>query len=410
MHLYTQATNLSSWLDALVDESLVFVSERNWTYEITTCFDGTGVNVSEHYAQCFNRKTGEYELLESASPYIFPFIMEFLMLVIECVADWFFSDAARHDTTPRQANSVELAEDMELMMNNGGAGTEPAASTSDGSVQIERQPHQGPDSSASQPSSDSVHLDAGSQDDNAQLLSGFVDVQSSTLALETSWVDRCPRLFFAVIVPSIASFLFLIFGIYNFCLGENSYRNVFMGYRIIYWLALTLAALVGYAASRRFPSGPMNPNGFEYFVILSCIGPILQIIFTIVATNGVTPRVMFLAEEITNILQICSQIVFYACAKSIQIPTDQQHEHFARGIRGKRSVLMGVVSYYAVCNAALWVEDSFIETRSSITSWQTRYFENWPLIYNIFNPLSLMFRFNSFLLFLDVLFDKRRYR
>jgi len=408
LHLYTQATNLSSWLDALVDESLVFVSERNWTYEITSCFDDTDVNVSQHFAKCFNRKTGEYELLESASPYIFPFVMEFLMLVIECVADWFFSDAARHDASLRQANGVELTEDMEMMSNNGRTGTEPAASAS---IQVDQHPQQAAGSTISPASSsNSVHLDARGSHDDVPLLSGFVDVQSTTRALETSWVDRCPRLFFAVIVPSIASFLFLIFGIYNFCLGEISYRNVFMCYRIFYWLALTLAALVGYAASRRFPSAPMNPNGFEYFVILSCIGPILQIIFTIVATNGVTPRFMFLTEEITNILQICSQIVFYAYAKSIQIPTDEPDESHASEIRGKRSVLMAVISYYAVCNAALWVEDSFIETRSSVTSWQTRYFENWPLIYNIFNPLSLMFRFNSFLLFLDVLFDKRRYR
>jgi len=69
---------------------------------------------------------------------------------------------------------------------------------------------------------------------------------------------------------------------------------------------------------------------------------------------------------------------------------------------------MGVISYFAVCNATLWVEDSFIGTRSSATSWLYQYFHSWPVIYNIFNPLSLMFRFNSVLLFLNVLFEKRR--
>ena len=412
-----QATNLSSWLDALVDESHVFLSERNWTFEISSCFNETGVNVSVHFVQCFKRETGEYKLLESASPYLFPFIMEFLMLVIECVADWFFSDAARHDAThqpPSQTNGVEHALTSPVA-NNGSGDTEPVRTTSYGSMQVEQQPQQGADATVSRASSsDSVLSDARSRpSESTPLISGFVDVPVNTSRRETWWFDRCPRLFFSVIMPSIASFLLLIFGIYNFRLGQN-YLNLFMCYRSGYWLALTLAALIGYAASRRFPSGPMNPNGFEYFVILSCIGPILQSIFTIVAnvqTDGyVVPMGMFLTEEITNVIQICTQIVFYAYAKSTRLSTDELDVNNECQFRRRRAILMGVISYYAVCNAALWVEDSFIDTRSSVTSWQRQYFDNWPLIYNIFNPLSLMFRFNSFLLFLDVLFDKRRYR
>ena len=421
-----QATNLSSWLDALIDESHVFLSERNWTYEISSCFNETDnrtdVNVSEHIVQCFKRETGEYELLEAASPYLFPFIMEYLLLVIECVADWFFSDAARHDATPqmssaqplRQTDGAEHAPLTSVADTNGNEGTELRRTTSYGSTQVEQQPQQGADATVSRASSsDSVLFDArGRQDETTPLIGGFVHVAANTRPQETWWFDRCPRLFFSVIMPSIASFLLLIFGIYNFYLGPNSYLNVFVCYRSSYWLALTLAALIGYTASRKFPSAPMNPNGFEYFVILSCIGPILQSIFTIVAnvqTDGfVVPMGMFLTEEITNVIQICAQIVFYAYAKSIRLSTDERDVnecHFRR----RRAILMGVISYYAVCNAALWVEDSFIDTRSSVKSWQRQYFENWPLIYNMFNPLSLMFRFNSFLLFLDVLFDKRRY-
>jgi len=234
---------------------------------------------------------------------------------------------------------------------------------------------------------------------------------SQSSPLWCMWCHRCPRLLFSVILPLIASFLFVIFGIYNFSLEQTRYRNLFMCYRSGYWLALSMAALVGYAASRRFPSGPMNPSGFEYFVILSCIGPVLQSIFTIVANlmgGFLVPTGMFLTDEITNILHLCTQVVFYAYAKTIQIRTDQVAEDDNFEVRCKRSILMGVVSYFAVCNFAIWVENSFIETRASATSWQKDYFKNWPVIYNIFNPLSLVFRFNSVLLFLNVLFDKRR--
>ena len=98
-----QATNLSCWLDALVDESAVFSSELNSTYELSRCFNNATyiTNASiDHYFQCYRHETGEFQLLESASPYLFPFIMEYMMLVIECVADWFFSDARRHAATP----------------------------------------------------------------------------------------------------------------------------------------------------------------------------------------------------------------------------------------------------------------------------------------------------------------------
>jgi len=405
---FVQATNLSAWLDALVDESVVFSSHRNSTYELSRCFNETIVNISEHFDKCFRRTTGEYNLVESASPYLYPFIVEYLMLVMECVADWFFSDAEQHHETPPP--TVELAppsrptsrSQSAAGITNTGSGAEVKPNTSSyGSINVEPQSQQGASAKISRVSSSNsvFQIDAGDrQVENVPLIRN---------PAETS-CDQCPWFFVSVILSSIANFLFVIFGILNLFLGEVEYLNAFMFYRICYWLALSLAALVGYAASRRFPSGPMNPNGFEYFVILSCIGPILQSIFTMVANVHTNIIRVFLTEEITNILQICTQVVFYAYAKSIQIRTDEYNENIEFELRRKRSILMGVLSYFAVCNFALWFEDSIIETRSSEKSWQRAYFKNWPVIYNIFNPLSLVFRFNSVLLFLNVLFDKRR--
>ena len=81
-----QAANLSCWLDALLDESLVFSPGRNWTYELSLCFNGTHVNASDHFVQCFSHTSPEYKDLESKSPYLYPFIMEYLMLATEYVA------------------------------------------------------------------------------------------------------------------------------------------------------------------------------------------------------------------------------------------------------------------------------------------------------------------------------------
>ena len=417
-----QATNLSTWLDALVDESTVFSSDRNWTYELSRCFNGTDVNISDHFVQCFSRTTGEYDQLEFASPYLYPFIMEYLMLVIECVADWFFSDATQHkrplppnassSQPPRPTSRLEHAESANDR--NGDAELLPITSC----IEQQQQAQQGTDATVSRASA-SVLLDSGGhQGDDVPLIdrmlseSGFEHINPDVDRPPETWFDRCPWFFVSVVSSLIASFMLVIFGIYDFSLGEIGYRNVFVCYRSGYWLSLSLAAVFGYAASRRFPSMPMNPNGFEYFVILSCIGPILQSIFTVIAnvqTDGfVVPMKMFLTEELTNILQICTQVVFYAYAKGIQIRSDEGGENNEYEFKRKWAILKGVISCFAVCNAAVWIVDSFIETRRSVTSWQKQYFDNWPLLYNAFNPLSLVFRFGSFLLFLNVLLDKQR--
>jgi len=112
----------------------------------------------------------------------------------------------------------------------------------------------------------------------------------------------------------------------------------------------------------------------------------------------------FLAEEVINMLQIGTQVAFYAHAKSVQTDIDEEMSCYQL----KRSILQIVLAYFAVCNFAVWAENSFIEIRSSGTSWQKQYYDNWTIIYNIFNPLALVFRFNSFLLFLNVFLDKRR--
>jgi len=428
-----QATNLSSWLDALVDESAVFSSERNATYELNRCFDSvTHINITDgdHYTQCFNYKTGEFVLLKGASPYLYPFVIEYLMLVIECVADWFFSDAKRDALTPQPPTMSRPNTDLDRVASpTSGTDTLQLLPTTS-YIQPNQQPQQPANKGSRASSSNFILSETGARqgdtvpptgpDDvftdrsasvNLSAANECVHIDHDMVPAPDTWCDRCPWFFVSVVLSSIVSFLYVIFGVYNFFLGAIGYLNVFVCYRIGYWLALSFAALVGYADSRRFPSAPMNPNGFEYFVILSCIGPILQCTFTIVANvqtiEFMLPWGMFLAEEISSIVQICVQVVFYAYAKTVRIRSDENTGIDDRELRRKRSILMGIISYYAVCNFALWVEDSFVETRNSDTSWQKHYFEDWPFIYNALNPLSLMFRFNSFLLYLNLLFDKQ---
>ena len=367
-----QATNLSVWLDALLHESNVFPHERNWTYELYTCFNRSEVNISDHFRHCFLRTTGEYQMLEFASPYLYPFIMEYLMLVTECVADWFFSDAAgRHDE----------AENVQQPQQRSKATGIRASSLFAPVTWLQR------------------------------VFAGWFSSGTETVtAAPPPPQPRNRRLYFVVgcVILLLLNIVFVIFSVFEVRLDYDiKYRYIFtayrIGYRIGYWINLLLAALIGYCSSRRFPSVQTNPNSFQYVVILSCIGPIMQCIFSIVAIlqkDLVSLLLkMFLVEEIAmHILQICAQVAFYAYAKNIQIQPLADRS-------GNHRILMGVMLHFVMCNFALWVENSFVTTRSLATSWQNQYFEEWPVVYNFFNPLALFFRFNSVLLFLNVLFD-----
>jgi len=308
-----QATNLSVWLDALLHESNVFPPERNWTYELSICF-----NISDHFRHCFLRTTGEYQMLESASPYLYPFIMEYLMLVTECVADWFFSDAAgRND----EAEHVQ-------------------------------QPQQRSEATGTRASS----LFAPVTWLQWVFAGWFTSGTETVIAAPPAPQPRDRRLYFLVglVILLILSIVFVMLCVFEACLDYDiKYRDIFTGYRIGYWIILLLAALIGYASSRRLPSVHTNPNGFEYVVILSCIGPIMQGIFSIVAIvhKVSVPTGMFLTEEIIHILQICAQVVFYAYAKDIQIQPLADRS-------GNHQILMGVMLHFAMCNFALWAEDS----------------------------------------------------
>jgi len=371
---FVQATNLFIFMDALVDESVVFSAGRNWTYEMSLCFNET-VNVSEHFVKCFSRTTGQYDILQSASPYLYPFIMEYLMLVIECVFHWFLNNADRAENGQPAVSTTN---------------DENATGTTYGSINTEEQPH---------------------REANGASTSDVIQSTSVTCFcyMYNHFVACCkgyPGLFITVAVFILFSLGFVILGVYNLVLGNIDYLNAFMIYRLVYWVVLTALAVVGQCVLFCFFSSEQrNLNGFEYLVIMSCIGPIVQSILTIVAdvqTEGLLlPLNMFLAEAIFNIIQICTQLAFFGHIRSMKTHENTENNKISC------LILMGIIWCFVVSNFALWAEDSFIETRSSVTSWQKQYFDKWPLIYNIFNPLALMFRFNSALLFLNILFDKR---
>ena len=80
---------------------------------------------------------------------------------------------------------------------------------------------------------------------------------------------RCLWFFVVVIVVSFSSVLLVFFAIYKLSTHNDRYQNLFIGYRSCYWLLLSLAALIGYVASREFRSVRKRLSLFEYFVLIA---------------------------------------------------------------------------------------------------------------------------------------------
>ena len=414
-----EAANVSDWLKSIVDESEhAFSSKPNWTYEMSVCFNSTNAT-GRLVAECFSHASEEFKLLHSLTPYLYWLIMEYLMLVIEAFAEWFFSNdetaggfrhihvtpstpAADYPTTSRRQNRIMASPPTECIPLYGNR------ITSYGSTDAIEQWMQ-ENNHASDNRTPAENVDHAAASTSADPVSWYTHTRIRASTATSWWV------FFGIVAASLViNFLFVIVRVYDFVVVEENpdwtvYQYAFVGYRIFYWLALSSAALVGYAVAVAHNGGATNLTIFECFVLFCCIGPIMQSMFSIISAaqniNGLLEDSMkncTIAKEAFNVVQVCVQVVLYVHAKDVRIRTDGDV-----GERRRLRILTCIMTCVVVCNFSLWVENS-IETRESTNSWEKHYFRNWPLIYSIFNPFSLVFRFNSALLFLDAVLDKGR--
>jgi hypothetical protein len=95
------------------------------------------------------------------------------------------------------------------------------------------------------------------------------------------------------------------------------------------------------------------------------------------------------------------QIVFYFWAKGVQRPSDELLNSNRR-VKVSYLLLRGIVISLAVLNAAMWIEDSFVEATPVDNSPESVFRKRWPTVYGALHPISLLFRFNSAMLFCEL--------
>jgi hypothetical protein len=217
----------------------------------------------------------------------------------------------------------------------------------------------------------------------------------------------------------LASVVFVLLGALLYYLSDDYFNpHVFFAYRVAYWVAMIVAMLFGCRVSRDRMTTTVK-SGIEYMVLFSCVGPIVQVVFTMMVnlhtSDQVCPTVLCFLEEGLNLLEVIIQTLFYFWAKKVTFEREKtvhssdvettQHETQKKAkarLKRDRTIFKAVVLMMTVCNGVMWVEDSFVETRNIEKSFQGRYYKNWKYIYNLTNPVLLFYRFNSMMLFLNV--------
>ena len=151
----------------------------------------------------------------------------------------------------------------------------------------------------------------------------------------------------------------------------------------------------------------MKITGFEYFFLLCMLGPMLDCTFTVIAnlstSDDVSPIRMNLADEILNVVQIITQTAFYFLARSKVVAIGRDDV-----AKDKRNAFKVILLSLIYSNLTMWVLHLFVVANNVEKSFQTNFYKSWPFMYNFINPIVLMYRFNSVLMFTDIFLEMPR--
>lgn len=386
--MLTAVCAMSIWFRLVLDESEADQRHGpedalNTTLQLITfdCFDGLMSVLSskqaENLIKCARQNTSEFQLVENVKPYLYPIIAELMILYAESYVAWFF-----------------------------------------GSVVVKRSPNR-PDYEPIPEDDDSDTRRPGLLDDvlnqNNQNPAALVQ---NPVAPQGQNPDEHPLprnlyMYLMALASGLMCAVFIILGLlYDYFYEEitdNEIARAFAYFRIFYWIIFTALSIAGYVASKflRTPHTEHSVKGLEYFVVLLLAGVIMFETFTMVAIYSDVGKnnTLFLMDRIFNIFQIVSQVIFYfwawgfAHVRAVEIMVRSN-----RKAKFAMQFFDAILISFTVINFSLWFEDSFVETTRKVSeSFEKQFYDHWPNVYNTLNPMRLLFRFNSAVLFFELL-------
>jgi len=203
------------------------------------------------------------------------------------------------------------------------------------------------------------------------------------------------------VLPNLVYFTFSFFSndeIFSSDFTKSSVTNN-QHFVIFYWFFLILLVSIGFLCAFKFKAAKDQLKGIDYLVMASAFGPILARVLRVIVilenldTVAETFEPVFvLLPEVLQLFQLLLQLPFLFYADSVDNATAEDRK------KPRRQIFKAIVLCLALCNITLWLIDSIL---LKVDVLQTIFKESrWEVFDGIFRPFSIFFRFNSFLILL----------
>ena len=398
--MFIGAANLSMWLDSVMAE----VNER----------DG-GTKSKRGQQMCDTDST--------VGPYLYPITVEYSLLACECL---FAFIVHRKATDRSKHSSKDNVESDFVLSSNGGHNLKDT-----GPIGILSSSENG-----SQQSSGSV--DAGVISVYKEGTGGNNAVEEEGTENKKTLADYTSLAISIILFPAIILVVcvsgFFISHLSNYKHSDAQKFRFFYIWSILLYLSTTVTIFAAFYFSREFSQIKKAITGLELMVMVCAVGNFLDSLLEIFATTELincnywgsssnhrnlsyadnyscsrnyscsfseeTIRLdvepgLYLATEITNIIQIFLLITFLVYCQRVVKPEDP-NLHF------ERKCFDTILLFLAFCSFGFWLNDSLFMV--TVVSPTDVYYgtTRWRNLFNIITPFTLFFRFNGMLLFIQV--------
>ena len=351
--MFLQAANLAVWFDILLRQTSSKLQISLFPSYINDCINVTS-SEPKYLLGCVSLNGTFNGMIRGyGNNIIYPFLFQFSLLVLECFVHWFV-----------QCGKVESCQNQDQSV-------------------VPR---------------DRTSSYCFATDDKYSLQSLHVDEQKNYSGMV--------RKYFVII-----TFMNILFVMFNFLpmLVEPEemlrFSKISSIYCSIYWFINILLTFLGYYCTTAFKDNPKKKTfkSLNYLLIISAIGPYIYIVtaletITLIDQELDEPKGLTVLKEVTFFLSVFCQIPFCFMAGRVVLPS-RNHEH-----KFRVNCFKAITLHMAVSNCVLWIVDSFLgafNIKYEDSALQMKYYRksSWLFINNIVQPLSVFFRFNSFLLF-----------
>lgn len=349
--MFLQAANLAVWFDILLRQTSSKLKIQLFPSYINECVNSSSTDPVHFYGCVSMNGTFSNVIKGYGNKIIYPFLFQFSLLVLECFVHWFVQ-CGKDESFQNQEQKVVVR-----------------------------------DRSSSY---------CFTRDDTSSLQSFNIGEQNYTGVV---------RRYFVMI-----TFLNILFVLFNFLpmLVESEmllFSKISSIYCSIYWFINVILTFLGYYCTTAFKDNPKKKKfkSLNYLLIIAAIGPYIYIV-TALQTITLTEKplneskTLTVIKELMFFLSIFCQIPFCFLAGRVVLPS-RNHEH-----KFRVNCFKAITLHMAVSNCVLWIVDSFLgafDIQYEDAALQVNYYKksSWFFINNIIQPLSVFFRFNSFLLF-----------